>query len=114
MAEIIYLSENKEVSMADEWFNIAHLNHFWIERRFKVFRELTSNLNFNSKKIGEIGCGMGLVQKQFENFYGALIDGIELNENYLKNSIAGNHPRYCYDIFEKNAELKKKYDHIIL
>jgi len=114
MFNIIYLSESLKVSMTDEWFNIANLSHFWIERRFYVLKKiLNGKLNKNSR-VAEVGCGNGLVQCQIENNFGVCVDGFELNDNYLKKSIAKNHNLYCYDVLQRKKEFREKYDFIIL
>ena len=43
------------VSMADEWFDIADVEHFWVKRRFEVFQKLSkkSGLNLKALRIGE-------------------------------------------------------------
>ncbi|MFZ0969888.1 MAG: hypothetical protein WAN13_16575, partial [Candidatus Acidiferrales bacterium] len=67
---ITYLSAPVGVSMADQWFDIAALDHFWIRRRFDVFRRLSGDLIPQARDIAEIGCGHGLVQRQIEDAYG--------------------------------------------
>lgn len=100
--------------MADEWFKIASLEHFWIKRRFDVLRQLGKNLDFSAGKIGEVGCGYGLLQKQFEQSYGVSVDGFDLNADALRDSVVKNQPRYCYNIFDRKAELAGRYDFFIL
>jgi hypothetical protein len=41
--DVTILSDPQAVNMADEWFDIANLNHFWTKRRFDV---LTALLRF--------------------------------------------------------------------
>ena len=58
---IIYLSQPSSVSMADDWYDVANLDHFWIKRRFEVFRQLLRQLDLNLQnlKVAEIGCEIG-------------------------------------------------------
>ena len=42
--EITYLSAPAVVSMADRWYDIASVDHFWIRRRFKVLQVLAGGL----------------------------------------------------------------------
>ena len=100
--------------MAEEWFKVANENHFWIKRRFEVLRKMGRDISFASKQIGEIGCGYGLVQKQLEQHYGVMVDGFDLNADALRDSVAGNHPRYCYNIFDRNQQFASHYDFLIL
>src|ERR1700743_1925325 len=99
MPDVIYLSAPSPVHMADEWFKIASLEHFWIKRRFDVLRKIGKNLDLNKGKIGEVGCGYGLLQKQFEQFYGIPVDGFDLNADALGVSLVKNQPRFCYKHF---------------
>jgi SAM-dependent methyltransferase len=114
MAPIIYYSDSKKVSMADSWFEVATLNHFWIRRRFDVLRGLLGRDYEPSGLVAEVGCGHGLVQSQFRSAYGLAVDGFELNEHALSASVATDQPRFIYDIHERRAELREKYGLIIL
>jgi hypothetical protein len=67
---IEYLSAPAEVSMADRWFEIASIDHFWVRRRFDVLRRLAGDWIANSRAMAEIGCGHGLLQRQIEDAYG--------------------------------------------
>jgi SAM-dependent methyltransferase len=114
--EIIYLSQPSSVSMADDWFDVANLDHFWIKRRFEIFRQLLRrvDLNLQNLKVAEIGCGNGLVQYQFSKYYGIHVDGFDLNEVALQKSVAIDQNLFLYDIHERNPEYKNNYDLIIL
>jgi SAM-dependent methyltransferase len=114
MNEVVYLSPPTPVHMAEEWFKVANERHFWIKRRFDVLRKIGGDISFAGKKIGEIGCGYGLVQKQLEQHYGVLVDGFDLNADALRDSVAVNHPRYCYNIFDRNPQFAAHYDVLIL
>lgn len=114
MNKIIYYSEGKKVSMADSWFEVATLEHFWVKRRFEVFRKLLGKDFKPTGIVAEVGCGHGLVQKQFRDAYGVPVDGYELNEFALSQSVAKEQPRYIYDIYERREELKGRYGVIIM
>lgn len=114
MSDVIYLSAPMPVHMADEWFKIASLEHFWIKRRFDVLKKIAKNVDFSGKKIGEVGCGCGLLQKQFEQGYGVAVDGFDLNEEALRDSIVKDQPRFCYNIFDRSPQLAGHYDFFIL
>ena len=111
---ITYLSDPKSVSMEDKWYEIASLNHFWIRRRFDVFRKLVVHLDGFGSSIAEVGCGHGLVQKQFEECFGLFVDGFDLNELALKNSVAQSHRLFYYDINERQDTFQNRYDQVIL
>jgi hypothetical protein len=114
MAEIIYYSEGKKVSMADSWFEVATLEHFWVKRRFEVLRKLLGRGFQPAGPVAEVGCGHGLVQVQFREAYAVPVDGYELNEFALSQSVAKGQPRYIYDVYERREELKGKYGVIIM
>ena len=114
MSAIIHFSEGMPVNMADSWFEVATLDHFWIRRRFDVLRRLLGKDYRPSGLVAEVGCGHGLVQSQFRSAYGLAVDGFELNEHALAASVATDQPRFIYDIHERREELGGKYDLIIL
>lgn len=114
MPEIVNLSQSQKVSMADAWFDVATLDHFWVRRRFEVFRKLLGKGCHSMLPVAEVGCGHGLVQAQMKKAYGVQVEGFELNEYALAKSVATEHPRFIYDIHDRRSELGDKYGLIIL
>jgi SAM-dependent methyltransferase len=112
--DVTILSDPQAVNMADEWFDIANLNHFWTKRRFDVLTALLRRLSVSPGRACEIGCGHGLVQRQIEDRFGIAVDGIDLNLSSLKASISGKGKLFCYDIFEERPEFRETYDFLIL
>lgn len=112
--EITYLSAPAEVSMADHWYEIASIDHFWIRRRFKVLQLLAGDIISGARAIAEIGCGNGLVQRQIEDAYRKEVAGFDLNEAALKINMSCTSPVHCYDIFQKHATLRERFDVIFL
>ncbi|MST04055.1 MAG: methyltransferase domain-containing protein [Candidatus Pacebacteria bacterium] len=112
--EIIFLSQPQKVNMGDDWFEIANGDHFWIKRRFSVFKKIYKRYIKSNHLIGEIGCGSGIFQKQYEDFYDSKIDGFDLNIKALENSCVEKSSIFCYDISERRGDLKNKYDILIL
>jgi SAM-dependent methyltransferase len=112
--KIIYLSAPSTVSMADRWFEIADLDHFWVRRRFEAFQKLTANLAAEAHDIAEIGCGHGLFQRQIEEAYGERVAGFDLNEYALRRNLSILSPIYCYDIYEMLPEFSERFDLILL
>lgn len=111
---IEYLSPPAEVSMADRWFEIAHIDHFWIRRRFEVFQRLAGELITGARRMADIGCGHGLLQRQIEEAYGREVTGFDLNECALKQNLSRRSPINCYDICQKDPALRGKFDLILL
>ena len=114
MSKVIYLSHTAPVHMADDWFDLATSEDFWIKRRFDVLRTLADGLDLGNKRVGEIGCGCGFVQHQLGKHYGIEVDGFDLNEHALLNSVATDQPRYCYNIFDRNPQFAARYDVLVL
>jgi SAM-dependent methyltransferase len=113
-SRIRYLSQPAPVSMGDDWFNLANLAHFWIRRRFEVFCRVASAEIEGASDLAEIGCGHGLVQRQIEDRFHKQVMGFDLHEKALQRSVSRTSEICCYDIFQKNPELKNRFDAIIL
>lgn len=111
---IEYLSPPAEVSMADRWFEIASIDHFWVQRRFEVLRRLAAGLILNSREMAEVGCGHGLLQKQIEDTYQRELTGFDLNEFALKQSSAVLSKVCCYDVYRVDPRLQARFDLILL
>ena len=112
--EVTYLSQPEPVSMGDAWFEIASTKHFWIRRRFEVLRKLAPQFDWPRLRLAEIGSGSGLVQRQFEDEFGAEIDGFDLNEVALQNSVGRRSRCLCYNIHARAEQLREAYDVIVL
>jgi SAM-dependent methyltransferase len=112
--DINYLSKPEGVSMGDAWFSVASPKHFWIRRRFQVLQKLAGDFPWRASRLGEIGCGSGLIQRQVEDTFGSTLDGFDLNEYALKESVCQTSQRYCYNIHARNAAFKAIYDGMIL
>jgi SAM-dependent methyltransferase len=111
---LTYLSSPAEVSMANWWFGIATIDHFWIQRRFDVLRRLAGSLIPIAGEIAEIGCGHGLLQRQIEDTYGREVTGFDLNEFALKQSLARLSNIFCYDIYQQDPSLRQRFDLVFL
>jgi 2-polyprenyl-3-methyl-5-hydroxy-6-metoxy-1,4-benzoquinol methylase len=111
---ITYLSASMPVSMGDWWFEIATSDHFWIRRRFEVLRQLADSVVRSSRRVAEIGCGNGLLQRDIEDYYGISVAGFELNELALQKNVSRLSPLYCYNIHQRNPEFRAKFDLLLL
>jgi SAM-dependent methyltransferase len=114
LPKIVYLSPPSEVSMADRWFETASDDHFWIRRRFNVFRRLAGDLVPGARELAEIGCGNGLFQRQIEEVYGRQVTGFDLNEFALKKNLSCLSTVCCYDIYQRDPALRARFDLIFL
>jgi SAM-dependent methyltransferase len=100
--------------MADRWFEIAAIDHFWIRRRFEVLQRLAGGLVASAHEIAEIGCGHGLLQLQIEETYDRDVSGFDLNEVALKQNVSRRSAINCYDIYQKDLTLRGKFDLVFL
>ena len=115
MPKVINISQPKNVSMSDDYYEMADISHFWIQWRFNVVIKQLKPFLSPESKILEIGCGNGVVMSQFEKILGYPIDGCDLNQfatNNLIANVSGN--VYLYDIYDEHIDLLNKYDVIIL
>ena len=100
--------------MANEWFEIADLDHFWIRRRFDALQRFAGSLIWHAGEMAEIGCGHGLLQRQIEDVYGRELTGFDLNEYALKRNVSRRSKLCCYDISAMNSAFHEKFDIIFL
>jgi SAM-dependent methyltransferase len=100
--------------MGDWWFDIATSKHFWVRRRFEVLKRLAGSLIEGSRRIAEIGCGNGLLQRDIEDHYGLPVAGFDLNELALQKNVSRTSPLYCYDINQQHPNLRSQFDLLFL
>ena len=112
--DVEYLSPPTAVSMTAGYFELASLDHFWVQRRFEVFRGLAGPLVENAQEMAEVGCGHGILQRQIEEVYGRAVTGFDLNENGLKHNLSRFSKVCCYDVFRRHATFKERFDLIFL
>jgi SAM-dependent methyltransferase len=108
------LSSARPVNMGDEWFDVANVDHFWIKRRLAVLIALCAPLLREDARLAEIGCGSGLVLSQFEDSLGLSVDGFDLNPEVLERNASRSGRLACYDVHERNDELREHYDLVLL
>jgi SAM-dependent methyltransferase len=115
-SNIRYRSKPAEVSMGDGWYELASLDHFWVKHRFKVFNAIfrSANIGNSCLRVADIGCGHGLLQSQLKDAFRWIVDGYDLNQAALSNSIAGDQPVVFYNVNERHPDIKCAYDVIFL
>jgi SAM-dependent methyltransferase len=114
MREISYLSDPTPVNMADSWYGIANLDHFWTRRRFQVLKRLAGPLIRRSVAMAEFGCGSGILQRQIEDNFGSPVAGFDLNELALQQNLSRSSQLYCYNVHERIPDLQSHFDLILL
>jgi SAM-dependent methyltransferase len=114
MSELEFLSRATSVSMADEWFEFATLDHFWMQWRHRVLLQQLRRVQRPIRNALEIGCGHGVVREMLERDLAIPIDGCDLNERALQMANKGAGRLLVYDIFDENVNLLNAYDMILL
>jgi cyclopropane fatty-acyl-phospholipid synthase-like methyltransferase len=64
--------------------------------------------------MAEVGCGHGLLQRQIEQEFGCVVTGFDLNELALKENVSRLSPICCYDVRQRDATLRQRFDLILL
>jgi SAM-dependent methyltransferase len=111
---VSYLSQPMPVNMGDWWFDIATVDHFWIRRRFHVMRRLADPVLRKAKRVADIGCGNGLLQRELEECYGISVTGFDLNEVALQKNVSRVSPLFCYNIHDRNPEFRAHFDVLLM
>lgn len=112
---ISYISKPKAVAMADEWFQFATTDHFWVKWRFEALLKFQNLLPQAGARILEIGCGNGMFLKQLKSLgLDYELHGCDLNIGALNRAESDIATLYVYDIFEQVEALKDKFDAIFL
>lgn len=114
MTAVEILSPAESVSMADEWFEIAGRDHFWMRWRFDVLRREMRRLGITPGKTLEIGCGHGVLRQQMEEAFHVPVDGCDLNSHALEMAPEGRGRLLVYNIFDRLPAMCEAYDMILL
>lgn len=114
MSDLEFLSPAARVSMADEWFQFATPDHFWMKWRHRVLLQQLSRLDRPIRSALEIGCGNGVVRDMVERDLAIPVDGCDLNQTALEMAKKGRGRLLVYDIFDQNAGMMGAYDMILL
>jgi 2-polyprenyl-3-methyl-5-hydroxy-6-metoxy-1,4-benzoquinol methylase len=114
MSNIIKLSKAEIVSMDEAWFDVAPLEHFWIQWRFQALIHNKTLRNLADKRMFEIGCGHGMVMKQFETLHNIVVDGCDLKPTALRLVEKGKGDVYLLNIYDEPPQLLQKYYGILL
>ena len=117
MSNVTILSAVREYTFIPEYLDAANFSHFWVRARFQWAREGLKRLNIplNQKASAvDVGCGLGIVKKQFEQVTSWAIDGFDVDYDSLQRAEVPRGQLYYYDILEKRKEFEGKYDYLFL
>lgn len=113
---LIRLSQADQVSMADEWFDLANADHFWMIWRFRVLKKLLERFTRldASQRFLEIGCGHGQFMQQCDCYLPITADGCDLNLFALSKIKSAKGNVFLYNINDALPEMTGRYDGIFL
>ena len=114
MSQLEFLSAAAAVSMADEWFDLADRDHFWMRWRFDILCRQMRRFGVTPGKTLEIGCGHGVLRQQMEDAFMVPVDGCDLNQYALRMAPAGRGRLLVYNIFDRLPEMCGAYEMILL
>jgi SAM-dependent methyltransferase len=114
MSGLEILSHPKAVSMADEWFQYATADHFWMQWRHHIVARALKCAGGRIDRALEIGCGSGVAREMLERDFSFQVDGCDLNPTPLKMAKPGKGRLFIYNIFDQAPSLLKRYDAVFL
>jgi len=114
MGVIETFSKPQAVSMADEWFEFATADHFWMQWRHRVLVRALKRGGDRVRNALEIGCGHGIARDMLERDLGIPVDGCDLNRAALETAKPGKGQLFLYDILDQKPSLLGCYDAVFL
>ena len=114
MSTIEVLSAPKAVSMADEWFQFANADHFWMQWRHHLLGRALKRTGGSIRRALEIGCGHGVAREMVERDFDFPVDGCDLNRMALEMARPGKGRLFVYDILQQAPSLLGRYDAVFL
>jgi 2-polyprenyl-3-methyl-5-hydroxy-6-metoxy-1,4-benzoquinol methylase len=114
MSQIETLSQPQAVSMADEWFQFANADHFWMQWRHRVLLRAIKCAGTPPRRALEIGCGKGVARDMLERDLGIPVDGCDLNRTVLEMAKPGKGKLFIYNILDQEPSLLDSYDAVFL
>jgi SAM-dependent methyltransferase len=114
MSAIETLSAPQAVSMADEWFQFATADHFWMQWRHRLIVRTLKRAGGRVQRALEIGCGHGVARDMLERDCGFPVDGCDLSRTALELARPGKGRLFLYDIFDQEPSMLGRYDLVFL
>ncbi len=114
MSVIETLSEPQAVSMADEWFEFATADHFWMQWRHRLLVRALKRGGDRVQNALEIGCGHGVARDMLERDLGIPVDGCDLNRRALETAKPSKGQLFLYNILDQKSSLLGRYDAVFL
>ena len=114
MGVIETFSKPQAVSMADEWFEFATADHFWMEWRHRLLLRALKREGGRVQNALDIGCGHGVARDMLERDLGIPVDGCDLNRTALETAKPGKGQLFLYNILDQKPSLLGRYDAVFL
>jgi 2-polyprenyl-3-methyl-5-hydroxy-6-metoxy-1,4-benzoquinol methylase len=114
MSTIETLSAPQAVSMADEWFQFATADHFWMQWRHHVLLRAVKRAGGPLRRALEVGCGHGVARDMLERDLGIAVDGCDLNRTALEMAKPGKGKLFVYNLMDQEPSLLGRYDAVFL
>jgi len=114
---VIYLSKVQDNTFPLEWYDASNENHFWFKLRLLWTKHLMNcaGIDFSSSlKVLDVGGGTGVFASQIENACSWEVDIVDLDLKALEAAPNLKGKKYFYDINEREASMKEKFDGIFI
>lgn len=100
--------------MADEWFQFATADHFWMQWRHCLLVRALQCAKDDVRNALEVGCGHGVAREMLERDLGIPVDGCDLNRTALETAKPGKGNLFVYNILDQKSSLLGRYDAVLL
>ena len=110
---ITYLSSPSEYVMADEWYEFATEDHFWMKWRFRILQSIIPK-EYSWGETLDIGCGNGVARKQIEECFNSSVSACDLNLRALSELSGGRGKLYFYNIHQREVEFREHFQTVLL
>jgi hypothetical protein len=117
MTQVEMISEFQEHEFVEAFFELGSEEHFWFRWRFEAFLKQARQVGVpldEPLSVLDIGAGRGVLRQQIERATEWTVDITDLDHRALESSDAARGTTYYYDVLEKKAEWKGKYDVLLL
>jgi SAM-dependent methyltransferase len=100
-----------------EWYETSSAGHFWFEWRFRAACRQMADVGLSMverMRALDVGCGNGILRDQIEAATAWTVDCAELNREALAQCAPGRGRLLVYDVLEERAEMRGRYDVVLL